>query len=230
MNGNVIKIKCSHCGAILAVRNQAGLASKRVTCPVCKSQELFSSYRVVDDVMRNAGGGQAGLDDYEPTEYPGGRGGNYAADGPTRYAGSRDDTVTDETLGPAGADPKTRTAACNINFTLGKLLVPSTGQSYRLKPGRNVIGRKAQSSSADFQIAGDDKRMSREHLVIEVKKERGKGFVHYISLFKERCNRTEVGRTMLEYGDCIILHHGDKVRLPGAEVKFEIPDGDGTEY
>lgn len=116
------------------------------------------------------------------------------------------------------------------SLILGELKVVATSQSFRLMPGRNVIGRKASQSAAQIQIPCSNKRMSREHLLIEVKKEVGKGFVHYISLNKEHVNDTFVNSAKLEYGDKIVLKHGDIIRLPDVEVRFEIPDEEGTEF
>ena len=71
--------------------------------------------------------------------------------------------------------------------------------------------------------------MSREHLVIEIKKIPGKGFVHCASLYKEKVNPTFIGQNKLEYGDCVILHHRDLIRLPDVEARFEIPDNEATD-
>lgn len=115
------------------------------------------------------------------------------------------------------------------NFTIGRL--KGKDQTFQLHIGRNVIGRKGVKSQADFQIDTiDNKMVSREHLVIEVKKVTAKGFVHYVSLFKEKVNNTYVGSEQLLYGDCIVLRDGDVIRLPGIEIRFEIPDEDGTVY
>lgn len=119
----------------------------------------------------------------------------------------------------------------DVNYTLGKLKVQGLGFSFRLKVGRNVIGRKATASTADIQIPiTEGKHMSREHLVIEVKKVAGKGIVHYASLYKEKVNATAINNILLEYGDSIVLKSGDKLKLPDATIIFEIPDDEGTEF
>lgn len=118
-----------------------------------------------------------------------------------------------------------------LNFTLGCLKVSNLSvPTYRLKFGRNVVGRKASASSADFRIPVEEsRRMSREHLVVDVKKVPGKGYVHYASLYKKEVNNTFINQDQLDYGDCIILKHGDKINLPDVTLIFEIPDGEGTE-
>lgn len=124
----------------------------------------------------------------------------------------------------------TTTELPQMNFTLGRLKVVGTAKAFQLRTGRNVVGRKSVKSQADFQIDTAEKRaMSREHLLIEVKKMPAKGFVHYVSLCKEKVNKTFIGNEPLVYGDVLILGHGDVIRLPDATLKFEIPDDEATE-
>ena len=191
---DIIQIKCPFDGAILSVKNQPGIESKNVTCPICKHKYPFTQFKRVDKTV-NTG-------DDPDTEYPGGNGHN--------------DEATD--LG-------------QLNFTIGRLKVSGAGTTFRLKPGRNVIGRKATKSGADFQIdTGEQRAMSREHIVVEVKKVPAKGFVHYLSLFKEKVNKTWLGNEQLLFGDVIVLNHGDIIKLPDATLIFEIPDDEATDY
>ena len=110
------------------------------------------------------------------------------------------------------------------NLVVGSVIV--NGKSVRLKAGKNIIGRKAVQSSATIQIPNDSKRMSREHLMIEVRRVPGKGFVHYASLCKERTNATFIGNDRLEYGDCVILRDGDVIKLPDASLRFEMDNSE----
>lgn len=128
-----------------------------------------------------------------------------------------------------GNNEDTEGPIAGVNWTLGKFYIPSQNISYQLKPGKNIIGRKANGSSAQFQITCPSKRMSREHLIIEIKKVPGKGFVHYASLYKEQVNATFIGNNQLEYGDCLVLNDKDIIKLPDVECRFIIPDEDGTE-
>lgn len=195
----IIKIKCPFDGAVLSIKNQPGLESKSVTCPICKHKYPFTQFKVVTPGTNK--------DDDPPTDYPGG----------------------EERTSYGGADKPTDLGA--MNFTPGRVVVVGTGVSYRLKPGRNIIGRKASKSAADFGIdTGENRKMSREHIVIEIKKVPAKGFVHYLSLYKEKVNKTFVGNEPLVYGDCIILNHGDIIKLPDADLRFEIPNEDDTDY
>ncbi|MCD8291354.1 MAG: FHA domain-containing protein [Prevotella sp.] len=175
-----IKIGCPKCGAILEVKYESGIEGKFVTCPVCKKNSPFSSFKKIVNNNNNQG---------------------------------------DHTIVNAG----------NENYTLGELHVISSSIKFRLNPGRNIIGRKSSSSSATFQLPCTSKRMSREHLVIEVKKVPGKGYVHHVSLNKEHVNPTYIGNTLLEYGDKLVLNDRDIIHLPDMDIRFEIPDSDKTD-
>lgn len=133
---------------------------------------------------------------------------------------------------PGFNSPKREETQINMsqNFTFGELKVlNSSVPKLRLKTGKIIIGRKANSSIADFQIPTETNRMSKEHIVIEVKKVPQKGIVHYISLYKERVNDTFLNEEKMIYGDCVILKNGDIIKLPDATLKFEISDDEGTE-
>lgn len=116
------------------------------------------------------------------------------------------------------------------NLIIGRLVNPLLGISYPLLPGKNIIGRKASASTANFQIeTGGNKRMSREHLIIEVKRIPTTGFTHLVSLYKERVNKTFINSTELLWGDTLILQHGDIIKLPDVEIRFELPDEEATQ-
>lgn len=186
----IIKIGCPVCGSVLSVLDQPGIASKFVTCPVCKNKSPFPAFKRI-------------LNKEEHTEYP-----------------------EEETMPYYPEDTDFRNG---INYTVGKLLIPALNLSFQLKPGKNIIGRKASASSATCQIPCETKRMSREHLVIEIKKIPGKGFVHYASLYKDKVNATFIGQNKLEFGDCIVLNPGDIIKLSDVEARFVIPDEEGTD-
>ena len=130
-----------------------------------------------------------------------------------------------------GFDSDEATQYGPANFTIGCLKLNGTGISYRLRPGKNEVGRKSSNSTVDFQIdTGENRRMSRRHLVVDVVKEPHKGFVHYVSLCKENVNPTTVDGNPLHFGvDKVVLRHGAVIRLPDAELRFELPDEEATE-
>lgn len=200
----IIQIKCPFDGAVLSVKNQPGIETKSVTCPVCKHRYPFTQFkRVVPNVSTE-----------DPTtEYPGTDAHSGHGDEPTHYGGEETTEIYEQP-----------------EYILGKVIVMGSGVSYQLKPGRNIIGRKGKTSEANFQIDTAGKRsMSREHLVIEVNKIPEKGFVHYLSLYKENVGKTFIGSQPLLYGDCFVLKHGDSIKLPDATLRFEIPDGEDTD-
>lgn len=130
-----------------------------------------------------------------------------------------------------GTPDSSENSARSNNYTLGQIRILSSDLPvFRLKVGKNVIGRKANVSTADIQIPmGENKRLSREHLVIEIKKIPERGFVHYASLYKLKSNATFINESLLEYGDCAVLQSGDVIKLPDVSIRFEIPDEDETE-
>lgn len=208
METDKIKIICPCCGAILGLKMQPGMENKNITCPICKESSPFKLFkRKMENKVENH------------TEYP---------DKNRFFTQGSNDTDT-ETY----TDTQTaiRTALPNVNNQIGKLIFPIAGfPPYQLKLGRNVIGRKAEDSKADCKIPNlKDKRISREHIVIDVKNTPSKGYVHYLSLYKKQVNKTYIHDEQFEYGDCYILKNGDTITLPNLEVKFEISDTEKTE-
>ena len=203
MNTKQIKVKCPCCGAILAVRLQQNIESKNLRCPVCRESSPFRLFRTLEDRDRSSD---------DSTIYPTEKSNN----------NSVEKAVPNE----------------NENYILGELQVEidegATGREkmrLRLKPGKNIIGRKANESSADIMIPlpPECRKMSREHLLIEARKVSGKGFIHCVSLYKKQVNDTFINNEKLEYGDCIVLKNGDILRLPDAHIYFLIQDQDKTD-
>jgi len=114
---------------------------------------------------------------------------------------------------------------------IGHLEVLGTNQQFQLKIGRNVIGRKASVSTADFQISpsSGDRKMSREHIVINVTDVPGQGIVHSVSLYKKLVNETFVNGVILDFGCEVILTDRDIIQLPGIELRFLLPDPEQTQ-
>lgn len=49
-----IKIKCPHCSAILQTKKFAGIESKNIKCPVCKTMTKFTDYKVPNQHAQQA--------------------------------------------------------------------------------------------------------------------------------------------------------------------------------
>lgn len=202
-----IKIKCSFCGKILMLKDEPGIDEKTTTCPVCKQKLRIGDCQRVKDRKE------------EVTEYPDWRPANEEK---TEYHNPADSENTH-----VGKSPFE-------NLTLGQLKVLPSGPSFLLRPGQNIVGRKViNPPHADFEIPTTVNRMSRQHLLVEVKKVPGKGFVHYASLYGQRANATFIGNNRLDVGDCLVLNDGDIILLPDQpdiRVKFEIPNEEKTKY
>lgn len=197
----VVKIKCPKCGAVMNVKNVPGIESKLVKCPSCKEINPFINYRVMNGNGEN------------PTIY--------GKDDRTHYGNNE---KTQYTTGYEKTKLNT-----NLNALIGELKMPD-GKLIPLKLGNNIIGRAAASSKATIQIPTDPahKRLSREHIVINVVKDSNSGYIHYASLYKKEVNTTKVNDAVLEAGDKIKLADGDKIYLPDIVVTFELPDEDKT--
>lgn len=186
----IIQIKCPFDGAVLSVRNQPGIETRNVTCPICKQRYPFTKFRRIT---------KPDTENDPPTEYP-----------------DTEATSLDEET--------TITKLQETDTPVGILRLLGTRTVFKLHEGRNVVGRKAANSKADFQIDTGAKRgMSRSHLVIEVKMVEGRGAVHFISLAQEKVNKTLVADRILVYPDSMELNHCDILRLPDASLRFEIP-------
>lgn len=142
---------------------------------------------------------------------------------PTDYEGNGSNSSASNTSGHTPS-------AGGSNFA-GQICLLKSGETFPLKPGRNVIGRKASSSKATVQIpTGESKRVSREHLVINANSIPGQGYMYTISLFKEHVNKTLVNGTELLPGEELPLKHGCRIDLPDVQLRFEIVDEEGTDF
>lgn len=89
---------------------------------------------------------------------------------------------------------------------------------YTLEEGKNTIGRKAPSSTADVQLAVDDKHMSREHISITVVK-KSNGYQHRIENITTR-NHVFINGNEMKDDEVLILQHGDVLKLGRTEIQF----------
>lgn len=87
------------------------------------------------------------------------------------------------------------------------------GNLYPLAPGRNVIGRKATTSSASLMLPDESRYMSREHFTVEVGPEADGGFSHVLTLYKDNVQPTWVNSTPLMHGERVTLRSGDMIMI-----------------
>ena len=197
-----MKVKCPECGAVLAIKPQPGIESKSIKCPVCNEKNAYANFLPVKPVVRNV-------------------------------VQALHDDADEEATCVISEKPEERRQPIVTSIGMLEILnrEPSKATQYQLKMGRNVIGRKATASTADFQIPlqPEQKKMSREHIIINVEMFPGQGLVHQISLYKEQVNETLVNGVALQFGDKVPLKDQDRIRLPHAELLFTIPDDEKTE-
>jgi len=113
---------------------------------------------------------------------------------------------------------KPHTSDETIVDVIGTLLYQ--GKSYKLKPGRNTIGRKAETSSATIQIEAD-RYMSRDHAEIIVRRNSKGEYMHFFHNSKNK-NDTFVNGQKVENGDELILNGGEVIKMAHAELRFEL--------
>ena len=195
INEQIGRIKCPHCGTVLKVKlNFFSGEDKKITCPACKESSMFSQFTQLSSPSR--------------------------IETPSNTA-NYDKTVFNH-------NPAQKNENClntDINNRAEKvafLKVQGTNISHQLIPGKQLVGRQAISSNAQIQInTGESKRLSREHLVIELQKDATDNLKCIASVYKEQQNATFINNDKLEYGDRIILKNGDIVRLPDVSLLFE---------
>lgn len=105
--------------------------------------------------------------------------------------------------------------------TVGRLIVKDNKSiSYQLKVGENIVGRNGEGSEADFKLdTPNEKKISREHIIVDVKSE-GNDYSYSVRLYKKEVNRTYVNGNRIEYSDCIRLHDKDTITLPGLTLQL----------
>lgn len=132
--------------------------------------------------------------------------------------------VSDETEVNLG----TKTVSASFSLT-DKL----TGKSYKLRQGRNLVGRMTYKSApkADVPICTEDMGFSREHLNIEVV--RGcDGIFHCYASNASNKNDTFINGELLSGEDKIGLENDDQIKSSSTTLIFHRSDSsfdDGTQ-
>lgn len=92
------------------------------------------------------------------------------------------------------------------------------GTRYELSEGRNIVGRKAKSSTADVQIDSGDLYMSRSNSVINVRKT-NMGLVVSVANCENK-NPILVGKVKLQDNDEFALKNGDTITMGRTILKL----------
>lgn len=93
-------------------------------------------------------------------------------------------------------------------------------KDYDLEIGRNTVGRKARTSTADVQLDTDDHYISRVHAVINVRRLSNGALKTDISAHDNAKNPTRVNGAVLLTGDAIVLHSGDKIQMGDTTLTY----------
>jgi pSer/pThr/pTyr-binding forkhead associated (FHA) protein len=107
--------------------------------------------------------------------------------------------------------------------------VEQTGQICELRIGSQVLGRLANSGSADIQIGSEtykDEYMSRRHVQIDVVKT-DIGIEHHLVEIGSK-NIIQLNGEPIQRGDEIVLSFGDKLTLGKTDLTLEETDEDAT--
>lgn len=108
---------------------------------------------------------------------------------------------------------------------VGQIRVKSTNEVQWLNPGSNVIGRRAQTGTADIKIS-TDMYMSRKHVQIDVVK-KGIGYEHHLVEINSK-NIVKLNGKPINRGDVLILKFGDVLTLGTTDIILESNDDEAT--
>ncbi|MBD5360463.1 MAG: FHA domain-containing protein [Bacteroides sp.] len=109
--------------------------------------------------------------------------------------------------------------------TIGQIRVKSTNEIQYLKAGKNIIGRRAKTGTADIRISTDI-YMSRQHVLIDVV-EKGDGYEHRLVEINSK-NIVKLNGKPVNRGDILLLKFGDTMTLGMTDIVLESNDDETT--
>jgi hypothetical protein len=95
------------------------------------------------------------------------------------------------------------------------------GVNYPLVEGRNIVGRKGNTSKATVQIETADRYMSRQHVAIEVTTLPNGTLKVLLSNYQNK-NLTSVDGQPIETGDAIRLTDGNAITMGHSTLTFKL--------
>ena len=125
----------------------------------------------------------------------------------------------------AGDMPTQLVFAPSTSVDVGQIRVLSTDEVQYLKVGSQVIGRRAESGTADIKIS-NDKYMSRRHVQIDVFK-KGLGYEHRLIEIGST-NLPKLNGKELKRGDILKLKFGDVLTLGNTDIRLESNSDEAT--
>lgn len=187
------RVKCPQCNAVLDVKNSKNEKVKQITCPSCQTwlQVRFAPQ-------------QEPIEAHTFLETP-------------QSSQSLDNGETQLAAGMSGA------TQLNISesqtHTHAELLYG--GVNYPLVEGRNIVGRKGNTSKATVQIETADRYMSRQHVAIEVTTLPNGTLKVLLSNYQNK-NLTSVDGQPIETGDAIRLTDGNAITMGHSTLTFKL--------
>lgn len=92
-------------------------------------------------------------------------------------------------------------------------------QTYELKPGKQLIGRKDPNKPCDWMIETMDMYMSRNHFTIEIKEKTKSHFSYILADYKSK-NHTHIDQKVLGAGDEYYLKDGAVIQAGETKIVF----------
>lgn len=187
------RVKCPQCNAVLDVKNSKNEEVKQITCPSCQTllQVRFAPQ-------------QEPIEAHTFQETP-------------QSPQPLDNGETQLAAGLYGAT-QLCISAPQVH-THAELLYG--GISYPLAEGRNIVGRKGNTSKATIQIEAADRYMSRQHVVIEVTTLSDGTLKVVLSNYQNK-NLTSVDGQPIEAGDTIRLTDGNAITMGHSTLTFKL--------
>lgn len=193
------RVKCPKCGVILEVKNSNNEVEKLVTCPKCKTRLKVK---------------------FPPHQEP--------IEAPTVYGTPKPATDGATQLGAGGG----ATVLGGVQNGSTQLVMPSQnsainphllydGKSYSLLEGKNIVGRKAQTSQATVQIETADRYMSRQHCCITITSLPDGTQKAVLSNYQNK-NQTTIDGQEINTGDEIRLTEGDSITMGHTTVIYKL--------
>lgn len=119
-----------------------------------------------------------------------------------------------------GTNEEHKTVIAGLSSPVGKAFIVCEGRKYELREGNNIVGRKASTSTADVQLAVEDRYISRHNAVIKVGK-MGDGLLLTIANYKNQ-NPIKVGDVTLLDDDEVVLENGDVFTMGLTKMTLKI--------
>lgn len=185
------RIKCPKCDVVLDVKNSKNEEVKHITCPSCKTV-LQVKFQPQQEPME-------AKTFYAPPKQP------MVENGATQIVGSGFGATQ------LGTFSEKDSSKARLLFS---------GVTYPLEEGRNIVGRKASTSTASVQIETSDRYMSRQHCNITVTTLPDGTKKVVLSNYQNK-NQTTVDGQPIETGDAIRLTDGNSITMGRTTVVFK---------